>query len=145
VQGPALTHNNFTLTEPICPSSGACARFGWVDREPPATGCPATLAAGADPAPEWVGPVLNWPGTETAYVTIVTDVSAAPFLWCGYIEGPGVPGSGGSLVGQVLVTPPPDATAGALPTPPPATPTPGPAPSPPKPNAPIRGRGRGTR
>lgn len=111
------------LSEPVCPSDGACSWFGYVIIEPASVGCPAEIAPGAGPTPVWVGDVLDSPGTEGATLSHGWSITAGPLLWCGYIDGPGVQGSGASLVGQATYTSP---FAGP---PPPPVPPPAPAPT----------------
>ena len=111
-----------TLSEPICPSSGACSWSGFVVVEPAGVGCPPALAPGSGPAALWAGPARDSPGTESGTVSEVWDWDTSPagFDWCGYIDGPGAPAAGAGLAGEWPVTSPP----------PPVTPAPASPPTP---------------
>ena len=129
VAGTIIASVSATLSEPICPSDGACAWFGFVVAKPASSGCPQEIDPGFGPAPVWVGPVLDSPGTESAVLTQDWNIGAGPLLWCGYIDGPGVPGTGAGLVGQATYTPPPPPVSSSpsspsSPTAPTATPEP---------------------
>lgn len=124
--GPFLLATaSVTLSEPICPSDGACSWFGFVVAEPASTGCPAAVDPGYGPTAVWVGQVLDGPGTESASVSQVWNTAAGPLLWCGYIDGPGAPGAGAGLFGQATYTPP-SLPAAPSPSSPAPTPTPKP-------------------
>jgi hypothetical protein len=105
--GDLVASASVTLSEPICPSDGACAWFGFVIAEPASVGCPAAITPGSGPAPIWVGDVLDSPGTESATLSQGWNLSSGPLLWCGYIDGPGAPGAGAGLFGQATYTRPP--------------------------------------
>jgi hypothetical protein len=126
VADSVIASASVTLSEPICPSDGACAWFGFVLAEPASSGCPAELAPDSGPAAVWVGSVLDSPGTENATVSQEWDISSGPLLWCGYIDGPGVPGSGAGLVGQATYTPPTPTQSTPQPSPQSPTSTPKP-------------------
>jgi hypothetical protein len=107
VAGSLLATASVTLSEPICPSNGACAWFGFVVAEPASTGCPAAIDPGYGPAPVWVGQVLDGPGTVSAVLSQGWNTVAGSLVWCGYIDGPGAPGVGAGLFGQATYTSPP--------------------------------------
>jgi len=121
--GPFLATASATLSEPICPSDGACSWFGFVVAEPASTGCPASIDPGSGPAPVWVGAVLDGPGAENADLSQVWNTAAGPLVWCGYIDGPGAPEAGAGLFGQATYTPPAS-------QPPPSSPAPTATPQP---------------
>ena len=94
--GPFLATASATLSEPICPSDGACSWFGFVVAEPASTGCPASIDPGSGPAPSgsapcWTGPAprtqtsarcgirrrARWSGAATSTVRVLPEPGQA--------------------------------------------------------------------